>query len=179
MEEEININNYPNLFNIFAQYQEEFVRVLKERLEQAGRKASGNLINSLQTNLRIEGTEVIVYLISADYLQQTTQGRPPTKSGGDGTVQRKIYEWIENKHILPRPMQDKNGKQYLPTQQQLAYLIARKIHREGFKGDDILTNVIEELNNKYMPLLTEALTKDFDNYCENILLKEICDMIKF
>lgn len=167
--EDINENNFPTLFNILNQYREEFVRVLKQRLEQAGRKASGNLLNSINTNIKTNGSEIAIYLISLDYLKQTTDGRPPTRNSGDGTVQKKIFDWLQHKNILPRPMQDKNGKTYLPTQKQLSYLIARKIHKEGFTGDNILDGVIQELNNKYISLLNKALEEDFKLYLNNIL----------
>lgn len=171
--EEINKNDFPNLFRILDEYRNEFVQVLKQRLEQAGRKASGNLLNSIDTNIKTNGSEIAVYLISLDYLKQTTDGRPPTRNSGDGTVQKKIFEWIQQKNILPRPMQDKNGKTYLPTQKQLSFLIARKIHKEGFTGDKILDSVIQEINNKYTSLLNKALEDDYKFYMNNILSRII------
>lgn len=175
--DEMNKNDFPALFNLLDEYRNEFVQVLKQRLEQAGRKASGNLINSIDTNIKINGSEIAVYLVSLDYLKQTTDGRPPTKGSGDGEVQRKVFEWILQKNILPKPMQDKNGKTYLPTQKQLSYLIARKIHKQGFAGDNVLNGVMQELNNKYIPLFNKALEDDFKLYL-NTILNKINSIIK-
>lgn len=178
MEEEFNIEEYPNLLQLFGEYREEVVRLLKQRLEENGRKASGQLVNNISTSIKSSGSNIVINLIAADYLKQTTEGRQPTQSGGDGTVQRKIYDWIQQKGILPTPREDKNGKTYLPTQEQLAFLIARKIHREGFKGDDILYQVLEEVNSKYIPLFNQALKKDFDDLYTIKIMDKINHMIR-
>lgn len=166
-----------NVNRILEDYREDFINILTERLKMAGRVASGQLINNLETNIKTKGTEIAITLIHADYLLQTTEGRGPTQNGGDGTVQEKIEQWIRDKGILPTEKTDRDGKRYLPTEKQLAYLIARKIHREGFSGDDVLYDVIEEVNATYIPLLQEALEKDFGVYQIKVLEK-INKMIK-
>lgn len=177
--EEFNIEEYPNLLTLFGQYQEEVVNTLKQRLEQAGRKASGQLINNISTNIKTHGTTIVINLISADYIGAVTQkGRKPTEKGGDGTLRKKIEKWLEKKGIEPTSRVDKNGKTYLPTQQQLAYLISRKIHQEGNKlyregGDDLLESVLKQVNNKYIPLFTQALERDFNEYYSIKILKDV------
>lgn len=177
--EEFNIEEYPNLRTLFKQYQDELVNTLKQRLEQAGRRASGQLIDNISTNVITHGSTIVVNLIAADYIGAVTQkGRKPTTNGGDGTLKEKINQWITQKGILPTPRQDKNGKIYLPTQEQLAFLIARKIHNEGNKlyregGDDLLERVINEVNNKYVPLFHQALERDFNDYYSMKILKDI------
>lgn len=178
MEDKFNINEYPNLKKLYDDYRNEVVSLLKQRLEQQGRKASGRLLKSIKTKMKIEGDDITIYLISVDYLKQTTDGRPPTKKDGDGIVQKKILKWIKDKHILPTPRKDKKGETYLPTQKQLAYLIARKIHKEGYEGDDVLYDVIDSVNKKYIPLMKTATEKDFIEIYSIKILKKINSMIK-
>lgn len=75
--------------------------------------------------------------------------------------------WIKIKPVLPRP--DKNGK--LPTQQQLAFLIARKISREGTPAYMNYNQTIDELNKWIDRKLDEALTQDLEEDIDFIFIR--------
>ena len=87
--------------------------------------------------------------------------------------QKAIQDWIKAKKILPRP--DRDGK--IPTIKTLAFLIARAIGKHGtikdkhYKGTNYLADTIEELNDKYLPRLQEALERDVEEYSIEIFDK--------
>ena len=77
-----------------------------------------------------------------------------------------ILRWVQVKPVIPRPGAD--GR--IPTQKQLAYLIARKISRVGTEGSDDLRRTLEEVNAEYFPQLEEALAQDASEYVTRILV---------
>lgn len=79
-----------------------------------------------------------------------------------------IEKWIEVKPILPRPMS--NGQ--LPTQKQLAYLIARKIGLEGTKGRGVLQDRIDNANMVFWDDIENAVMEDLGIQLE-IIYKEV------
>ena len=74
--------------------------------------------------------------------------------------------------ILPTP---KNG--HLPTQEQLAWAISKKIEKVGIKPGHQLAETVEALNRQYIPLIQEAVERDFDKYAIYVL-KDIDKMIR-
>ena len=94
-----------------------------------------------------EGGHLIIYstMIGYNYIMTLEHGRGPTKEGataGNPTLQENILTWLKQRGIQPPDI----------TQESLAYLIARKIHREGTqvyrdytlkgKGTGILSDII-------------------------------------
>lgn len=132
-----------------AQLQERF----PEQLRQHGRRATGDLIGSVHTEvLTTAGGRVAVDLHLAEYWKyvewDTRPHWPPPGS---------LLKWIEAKPIIPYP--DKNGK--LPTPKQLDFLIRRKISREGTKGTHDLRDTVQLLNIEYERKIADAVAEDF------------------
>lgn len=148
------------LEELLIQYSQEVEKALKDELQNNGRVASGKLLNSISTKINYLGDSITVTLYAEDYLKWLNDGRKPSNGEGNGSLKEDILKWIKIKHIVPR---ENKGK--VPTEKQLAYLIARKIHREGYKGDNqAYSNTVEEINAKYEPLIQECLKEMFDNY---------------
>ena len=99
-------------------------------------------------------TAIELYLDLADYYYYIENGR----SAGRFPPVDKILQWIHAKPILPREI---DGK--LPTEQQLAYLIGRKIANEGFEGSHDLENTKNSLEAEFTERIKEALEQDFIN----------------
>ena len=76
----------------------------------------------------------------------------------------KILEWIRVKPVIPYT--DSRGR--LPTEEQLAFLIARKIAEQGTEGRNVLFETVDELNRYYLPLLQKALDDDFARFSYEI-----------
>lgn len=115
-------------------------------------EASGKLVQSVKYEFKHNDRIYEVGLWLEDYWKYVEYGR---KAGKFPPID-KIKEWISVKPILPRPM--KNGK--LPTINQLAFLIARKIAREGIEPKNILKRTVEEVNNEMLMSIKMAIMED-------------------
>lgn len=115
-------------------------------------EASGKLVQSVKYEFKHNDRIYEVGLWLEDYWKYVEYGR---KAGKFPPID-KIKEWIRVKPVIPRPM--KNGK--LPTINQLAFLIARKIAREGIEPKNILKRTVEEVNNEMLMSIKMAIMED-------------------
>lgn len=159
MEELLKLDNLTAVLERFAV---ELEAEYKKNLKQSGRIATGQLHDTAKCEV-IKGDYTVVFHLQ-DYWKYVEGGRPKTMSGGTGELRRKILEWLEVKRILPTPM--KNGK--LPTPQQLAYVISRKIHKEGYKGTQDLSKATDTIWERYREEIYNAIDADFDSAIINI-----------
>lgn len=153
---------FDNLTNVLERFAIELEAEYKNNLKRNGRIATGQLHDTAKCEV-VKGEYLVVFHLQ-DYWRYVDGGRPKTMSGGTGELRRKILDWIEVKRILPTPM--KNGK--LPTPQQLAYLISRKIHKEGYKGTQDLSKATDSIYEKFQQEIYDAIDKDFDSAIINI-----------
>lgn len=137
----------------------------KERLETDGINASGSLSNTLSVNVEQNGVLYEVSFNINKYWRWLEEGRAPTKNNGNGELRRNILQWIRQKPVLPTPF---NGK--LPTEEQLAYLISRKIHREGYEGKEPLKKTYEEVEDMLKSDLEIAFAEDIAEDVEKIMV---------
>jgi len=130
-----------------------------EKTFSAPVSASGRLANSLR--YEITDTQLIIW--GEDYIYFSIYGRAPTTKAGSGTVKDKIKQWIKDKGITSDI-----------SENQLAYLISRKIHREGnsiylFSGkkntgllDNVITNeMIKDFNDKFTKQIEADIAAEF------------------
>ena len=150
---------FKNLQEALAQYAQAIADKYKTNLESSGRRASGQLITSVNTVVVVNENEFAIDLNLEDYWKYVEEGR----GAGKFPPPDKILEWIRVKPILPTPLA--NGK--LPTEQQLAFLIGRKIANEGFEGTHDLQHTMEEVD--YNAIIEEALDKDIMGGLDEIL----------
>lgn len=141
----------PNLEGVLRQYAGEVRELYRQHLIEADRLASETLLNSVTTEVTTDEGTYLVTMTLADYWKfveyDTAPHWPPPSS---------LLQWIKVKPVLPRP--DKKGR--LPKPEQLAYLIGRKIAREGTKGSHDVALTVAECNRKFEPLIAEALAAD-------------------
>lgn len=123
---------------------EEINKILNEFLQQyldnsvkEKRTATGNLVNNIKPIVEINNNVYTISFSTEDYFKWAENGRRP----GKFPPIEKIKEWIRVKPVLPRQI---NGK--LPTENQLAYLISRKIALEGTKGNHLFEKTINEFD---------------------------------
>jgi hypothetical protein len=129
-------------------------------LEEHDRRASGDLLRSISTEVEVRGTRYIVWMNLADYWKYVEEGTRPHWPPKDA-----IDRWIFIKPVIPHPMA--NGK--LPSPEQLSYMIRRKISLEGTTGSHDLRDAKREILPKFMERLSEALHHDALAYIEKIL----------
>ena len=103
----------------------EFAQAYKQSLVADNKVASGSLTKNIKSRVKYDGKWLEIILSLEDYWKYVEYGRKP----GKFPPIDKIRNWIIIKPILPRPLS--NGK--LPTTNQLAYLISRKIATKGIK----------------------------------------------
>lgn len=147
--------------------------VLKGKISDEDKIASGHLLNSINTRLEYNDQAFEVLLDIAGYWKYIESGRKKYGKHKNGEWPKgafppvnAILEWIKVKPILPRPM--KNGK--LPTDKQLAYLISRKIAVEGIEPKPILAETLEEVNERYEKIFNDAILLDLSEAGDKILM---------
>lgn len=157
-----------HLREVLEAFAQHFRNKLQENMLKNGSNASGNLVNSIKTEVKIgvDTYEVGVWL--ADYWYYVNNGRGPSKNGGNGTLRDKIREWIKVKKIVPHIGTIKTGKQagkkYLPTIEQLSFLIARKIHREGYVGTHFFDDAKADSTEYFQQSINYAISEDIENW---------------
>ena len=153
------------VLNNFAVY---FQNKLQANMLKNGSNASGNLVNSFKTEVKIADATYEVGIWLADYWYYVNNGRGPTRNSGNGSLLEKIKEWIKVKRIVPHVGTIKTGKragkQYLPTINQLAYLITRKIHREGYKGTHFFDEAKADSVAYFQESIDYAIKEDVETW---------------
>lgn len=144
------LSELTNVKKALEDYMDEVSRIYKGKLDSSGHKATGKLIGSIKAQVQIGSTLYTGELRLEDYWKYLEYGTKPHWPPSSA-----ILKWIQAKPILPRAI---NG--ITPTNNQLAYLIGRKISKVGTKGDGLLGKTIDEVNSKYKPILESALETD-------------------
>lgn len=136
-----------------------FVNELKNRLAENKTNATGDLSNSIKGLVEYDGKYLTVSIRMDEYWRYIEYGTNPHFPPVD-----KIREWIRVKPVLPRPLP--SGK--LPTENQLAFLIGRKISKFGTKPKPFLNNTKEEFDlvgkvyNATLELITKQLEQEIN-----------------
>lgn len=133
----------------------------QENLIESDRKASYNLIESIQYHTVINGTEFAIDLEMADYWKYVEDDTRPHWPPVD-----KILEWVRIKPVLPNP--DSNGK--LPTEKQLAFLISRKISEVGTTGSHDLERTLQEIEYDWEERIMKALDQDIMDCFDSLFM---------
>lgn len=152
---------FDNLQKVLAEFGNALSERYKEKLTEDDRIASGRLISSVNSKVVVDNNEFVVELSLEDwwkYIEYGTKPHFPPVS--------KILEWVNVKRILPTPMA--NGK--LPTEKQLAWMIAKKIERVGTEGTPNLSDSLDEMVMEYETKIEEALDQDVLGCLDELLL---------
>lgn len=122
-----------DLTSVYEIIERNIIPTLKDEYERDGRKASGELIHSLNNFVMdYDNGTYTMYLNLPIYWRSLEYGRPPT-DGHTGirwhNPTKDIEQWLVAKHITPP------GRMSLRS---FAYIIARKINQMGFAGKSSL-----------------------------------------
>ena len=143
--------NIKDVLNDFGKY---LVEEYKDQLILNDVNASDELYNSVVYSVSQNKNVFEVKLELADYWKYVENGR---KAGKWPPISA-IEKWIKIKPVLPQPMD--NGK--LPTTQQLAFLISRKIGLEGIRPRPLLQKSVDNVWNVFEQFIAEAFAKDLE-----------------
>lgn len=131
------------------------------KLIRNGRPTTENTLASTVTSqVEVNGTTYSVVLNLQEYWKYVEEGTRPHWPPPSA-----ILHWIEVKPVIPRP--DEKGR--IPTPKQLAYLIGRKIAREGTKGTHDLRETTDTILGYYEDRIKEALETDCLRYIEKVM----------
>ncbi len=144
---------------------------LTEKYDQLGMRASGRWEREKEVKIKESGTRLVGTIWGASYTGALEFGRGPTKGkGGSGkTLRDAIYQWIIDKRITSE----------IPIR-SLAFLIARKIHKVGWKrerygGVELISSVItteridqiiQKVGTIYVDVIVRGLVKELENFAK-------------
>ena len=164
---------FSNLARVLEEYGKEVRNRYQDELIRSDKIASGRLLNSVEYETRFEGNDYQVFLRLEDYWKYVENDTVPHLPPVD-----KILSWIQIKPVLPRPYYRKwswttvdgvyheNGKTILPTPQELAWIIAKKIERDGTTGTKDLQHTLEDVNSEYEKRIMDAIDADLSNFLD-------------
>ena len=138
---------------------------MRQEYNSSGRKASGYFGEHIDVEMYGEGGRINTPL----YVGSLVFGRKPTSSGGGGggkSLYSMILDWIKVKGITPD-----NPKM---TDNTLAYLISRKIHKQGikvpnqFNDGKLIDNTftaesVQDLKSELIKIGQKVVTNDLKN----------------
>lgn len=154
---------FENLHKVFERYGARLVEIYQYLLSQRGKNASHTLSDSVSYIVRSEGTTISVSLRMEEYWRYVEYGRKPGKMPPPSA----ILKWIEAKPIIPKP----NDAGRIPSPKSLAFLIARKIGREGIKPTPILQATVEDVTAEFRNEIQAALQADIGNAVRSVFIR--------
>jgi hypothetical protein len=171
-----NEQSAPNFFAVVNDMAKRFVELMQSdyRMKRkVGRNytnavASGTLEKSLAYRLKIKGKSIDISIYAKGKASQYFLARENGRRPGKQPPVSAILDWMR---IKPIKLRDKeSGKFKKPTEalkKQVAFLIARKIGRDGIKGWKAFDYAMENIWDEYESKVVEAYGKDFNATIEN------------
>lgn len=159
---------FPHLEAVLRDFGERVVALYEDELIKNKKNASYKLANSLEYIYEREGSTFSVSVKLEHYWKYIEEGIAPAgkyKNPGFKSYPA-ILEWVKVKPVAPKPMA--NGK--LPTTQQLAYLISRKIKDKGIEPQPLMANAVEKAVNALYNDIADAITQDLDNIANVMII---------
>ena len=102
--------------------------------------------------MNVNGNFYEIEFNAPSYWKYANDGRRPGKMPPVNV----IADWVKRRNITPYAL--KNGK--LPTTDQLAFAIAKKIGRDGTTGIHFLEKSVTEAENYFVSKISDAITED-------------------
>lgn len=142
--------------DLFDDILADFKTAFRQAMIDSDHLVTGEMANSMKWETTIISNGYLITISLKDYAYWLENGRKP----GKFPPVNKIKEWVRARRILPRPLP--NGK--LPTENQLAYLIGRKISKVGTKPTHLIENTMSDfqLLNKLLNKLADELQKEIE-----------------
>ena len=165
-----NEQSAPNFFAVVNDMAKRFVELMQSdyRMKRkVGRNytnavSSGTLEKSLAYRLKIKGKAIDISIYAKGKASQYFLARENGRKPGKQPPVDAILDWMR---IKPIKLRDKeSGKFQKPTEalkKQVAFLIARKIGRDGIKGWKAFDYAFENIWDEYEAKVVAAFGKDF------------------
>ena len=161
---------FDNLRAVLEEFAQEFKDQYRAGLLSHGRftqYGEDRLVDSVDANqvqaMIREGDEAWTVTINLNeywkYVENDTRPHWPPPSA--------ILRWVEIKPVLPHP--DASGR--IPSPRSLAYLIGRKISREGTTGSHDFKTAQETTIERFRVRIRVAMVRDVQNYVRQVLAR--------
>lgn len=141
---------------VLNEYAQAWANAYKAELIAEGKRATGDLIRSVSGEVVIENDVYSAVLNVADYYKYVEWGR---KKGGKMPPISAILKWVQVKPVIARP---NTLTGLVPTQEQLAYAIAKSIQQNGIEPTYALRETNNATFNAFEQRLKDALTEDLE-----------------
>lgn len=151
---------FTHTLNVLEDFSIEFEKLYKDKLKRDGHVATGDLINTMHGEVKVDDDIFTFQLSLQEYWKWIESGTKPHFPPIEA-----IKKWIIAKPVIPREMHG-----IKPTTDQLAFLIARKISRDGTRAGLEYSETVNELNAVLEKKISDALQKDIEEYIEEIIL---------
>lgn len=170
-------DNFPETRKAMNILGKELIAEISILLIKYNKIATGNLLKNIDYQIRTVGDRLHLEIKEKNtpepYLVYVSGGR---KAGTFPNIS-KIRKWIDDKPIKIIP--NKKGK--IISKDALAYLISRKIFREGIKPTHLIQEAMKAVYANKTQLIKEAVNKDVKNemnFIVNDIKKEINALTK-
>mgnify|MGYP002520615516 CR=1 FL=1 len=128
---------------------------------KSGLPADYELRDNIKFELKIGDKDYVIEFSAPDYWKYVNGGRKPGKYPPPDQIAR----WISKKNIVPGA--DRTGR--IPSIGSLAFLIGRKISREGVRGNRFYDLAIEDFEKSFTEKIADAITEDVSNQLDEFL----------
>ena len=161
---------FDNLRAVLEEFAGEFRDTYRDSLlkhDRITQHGTDRLVDSVEANdvkaMVTEGDRAFEVTINLKeywkYVEDDTRPHWPPPSA--------ILRWVEIKPVLPHP--DANGR--IPSPRSLAYLIGRKISREGTTGSHDFKTAQETTIERFRVRIRVAMVRDVQNYVRQVLAR--------
>ena len=137
----------------------EAVAILTRLLIEADKRASGELIRSLNFKVIQDVNGLLLSILAADYFEYVDEGRKPGKQ----PPIKPIQSWVKKRNIVFRGLDDR----------QTAFIIARSIGKKGIRPVNAKQKMIKEIMLNADKVLKLGAIKDIEALIEKTFIKEI------
>ena len=141
-------------YEVLKEYAIELRNSLQDSYINDDRIATGDLLNSVEYIIEKDDRQIEVSLQLEEWWKYVEYDTKPHFPPPDA-----MLKYVKAKPVLPR--QDRNGK--LPTPNQLAYLIGRKISEVGTTGTHNVRDTVRLINERYEEKIGQAISEDINN----------------
>lgn len=154
---------FTNTMRVLNNYGVLFCETYRENNVVAGYDPGEPLQNiSFSINSAAGKFEMVFHM--PEYWKWAENGRNPGKMPPKGSLTR----WMEWKHIMPSQMTLKSGRTVLPSMESLEFLIRRSIGRHGTEGSHTWEQTYNELKQRLIKDVSDALKKDCIEYLSSL-----------
>lgn len=139
---------------LLSEFAQTIVNRYKDKISEY---SSGKLYKTIDYTITSKSDSYLVIIDLEEYWKYIEKGR---RAGAKMPPLSAIENWIKVRKIIPRPVALKSGKQRVPTIQQLAYVIARSISRNGIAPRPFMSESINQTIEDFKSKLSAAVRED-------------------